>query len=124
MKETDVLKRIMLALGSDPDLRVWRNNVGALPDVTGRVVKYGLAPGSADIIAIMAPTGRFIAFEVKTDRKASKQSEDQIAWGKVVEEMGGVYRVVRSAEEALAVIVGLRLRAADSYLAALPLGAE
>lgn len=104
MKETEVVKSIMLALGNEPDFRLWRNNVGALPDVTGRVVKYGLAPGSADLIGILAPWGRLIALEVKTHRKGSKQSEDQRNWERVVREMGGVYEVVRTPDEAREVL--------------------
>lgn len=97
--ETDILKEIMVALGNEPDLRIWRNNVGALSDVTGRVVKYGLCPGSADLIGILRP-GRFFALEVKTDRKGSKPSDDQINWAIVVREMGGFYAVVRSVADA------------------------
>lgn len=104
MRESDVLKAIMLALGNQPDFRCFRNNVGALQDVTGRLVKYGLAPGSADLIGILAPTGRLVALEVKTERRGSKQTPDQENWGRVVREMGGVYEVVRSKEEALNVL--------------------
>ncbi len=104
MKETEIVKAILLAVGNEPDFRLWRNNVGALPDVTGRVVTYGLAPGSADLIGVLAPWGRLIALEVKTHRKGSKQTEDQVNWEKVIHEMNGVYVVVRSAEDARAVL--------------------
>ncbi len=104
VKESSVLRAIMLALGNVADFRVWRNNSGALQDVTGRLVKYGLAPGSADLVGILAPTGRLVALEVKTDRRGSKQTPDQENWGRVVREMGGVYEVVRSVEEALNVL--------------------
>jgi hypothetical protein len=100
VKESEVLKSVMLALGNEKDFRLWRNNVGALPDVTGRIVKYGLGPGSPDLIGILAPWGRLVALEVKTHRKGSKQLEDQRAWERVIREMGGVYEVVRSADEA------------------------
>jgi hypothetical protein len=104
VKETEIVKSIMLALGNESDFRLWRNNVGKLPDVTGRVVSYGLAPGSADLIGILAPWGRLIALEVKTHRKGSRQSEDQRNWERVIREMGGVYEVVRSAADALEVL--------------------
>lgn len=104
MKESEILKSIMVAIGNEPDFRVWRNSTGALPDVTGRLVKFGLAPGSADLIGILAPWGRLVALEVKTHRRGSKQSEDQRNWERVIREMGGVYEVVRSASEALEVL--------------------
>lgn len=104
MRETEIVKSIMLALGNEADFRLWRNNVGALPDVTGRVVQYGLAPGSADLIGILAPWGRLIALEVKTHRKGSVQRQNQRDWEKVIREMGGVYEVVRSADEAREVL--------------------
>jgi hypothetical protein len=104
MRETEIVKAIMLALGNEPDFRIWRNNTGRLPDVTGRIVSFGLAPGSADLIGILAPWGRLIALEVKTHRKGSSQRENQRAWESVIREMGGVYEVVRSASEALEVL--------------------
>jgi len=100
MRESTIVREILIELGNEPDFRIWRNNTGALSDTTGRVVRYGLSPGSADLIGILAPHGRFIAFEVKTDDKRSKQTADQVSWGKVITEMGGVYVVVRSKEEA------------------------
>lgn len=110
MKESEIVRQILLELGNEPDFRIWRNNTGALPDVTGRLVKYGLAPGSADLIGILAPRGRFIALEVKTERRGSEPTEEQISWGDVVSSMGGIYAVVRSAAEAREVLETARQR--------------
>jgi hypothetical protein len=49
--ETTLQQQIRLALGTRSDLRLFRNQVGQLPDPrTGRPVQFGLARGSADLI--------------------------------------------------------------------------
>lgn len=61
--ETAILKRVMLE-ASRLGATVWRNNVGAYKDKTGRLVTYGVCnPGGADLIGIYK--GRFLAIEVK-----------------------------------------------------------
>ncbi len=118
MKETELLKRIMVDLGADDNLRVFRNNVGALQDVTGRTVKYGLAPGSADLVVIVAPWGRAVFLEVKTDRVGSKQRESQKNFEFVMRSLGAVYEVVRSIDDARAAVAAVRSKA----LVSLPAG--
>ena len=100
MKETPIVLDTMAEIGNEPDLRVFRNNTGALYDATGRLVRYGLAPGSSDLVIVMRPFGRMICLEGKTTSKRSKPSEDQIAWGTTIREMGGYYDIFRSKEEA------------------------
>ena len=42
--ETILQQRIRLAVGTNPDARIFRNQVGSLPDPrTGRLVTFGLA---------------------------------------------------------------------------------
>jgi len=49
--ETILQQQIRLALGTNPEARIFRNQVGSLPDPrTGRLVTFGLAKGSADLI--------------------------------------------------------------------------
>ena len=49
--ETTLQQQIRLALGQRPDLRLFRNQVGQLPDPrSGRWVQFGLAKGSSDLI--------------------------------------------------------------------------
>ncbi len=108
VNETALMKLIMVELGRCDDLRVFRNNVGALTDVTGRVVKYGLAPGSADLLVILAPWGRAVFLEVKTDRKGSGQTGAQRNFEAVMKSLGAVYEVVRSVAEAKDVIGAVR----------------
>lgn len=126
--ETVILKQIMLALGSQPDLRIWRHNTGRLwsgtqfiepaknqiiKDSHGRAHKIDLSdivirnprpvsfgcPGSGDIIGILAPKGKFISVEVKAED--GRQSAQQCIFEKMVKQFGGYYILARSADEAL-----------------------
>ena len=49
--ELAIQNAIRLEHGSGP-ARLWRNNTGALKDATGRLVRYGLCPGSSDLIGL------------------------------------------------------------------------
>ncbi len=99
MSETKLVKEILVALSAEKDFICWRNNTGKLADVNGRWVTYGLGVGSADIIGVLAPWGRFVALEVKTAR--GKQNPMQWNWSLAVRGKGGFYSVVRSVEEAI-----------------------
>lgn len=96
-KETNIQAEIMMEL-SKLGCKVWRNNTGALKDKNGRLVRYGLCKGSSDIIGI-APDGRFLAVEVKTDR--GRVSDHQRTFLGVVSASGGRAGVARSVEEAV-----------------------
>ena len=92
--EADVVAETMLALSRIGAL-VMRNNSGALRNVTGRLVRFGLV-GSADIIA--CHRGRFVAVECKRARKLP--SPDQTHYAGAVMEAEGIYALVRSQAEA------------------------
>lgn len=66
-----------------------------------RYVKLG-TEGLPDIIAVVPPSGRFLGLEVKSAtgrlREAQKLFRDQL------EASGGIYRVVRSVEDTIAVL--------------------
>lgn len=102
MSEHAVQQAILARLGAVPGLLVWRNNVGASTNVRGQLVRYGV-PGSADVLLVAAPSGRFCAIEVKAAR--GRQTDLQVAWGKAVQAAGGVYLVARSVDEAVAGLV-------------------
>ena len=77
----------------------FRVNSGTAKGFGGSFVK--LAPkGTADILGVV--NGRAVALEIKT--AIGKQSKEQKAWAKAWTERGGVYHVVRSVEQALAVV--------------------
>lgn len=107
MSETTIMNAIRLAVGSLPDVRLWRNNVGALLDSRGVPVHYGLAKGSGDLIGIVAPYGRFLSIEVKrpgghTDKA---RRERQARWREVVTAFGGIAGQVESVDGAMALVV-------------------
>lgn len=107
-RESSVLREVLLALGNQPDLVVFRNNTGVLRDETGRPVRYGLMVGSPDIVGILAPWGRFVGFEVK--RPGGKQSPDQERWARIAETRGAYCVLVQSAKQALDVLAVIRVQ--------------
>jgi len=107
VKESEIQAAIRTTLGALPDVCLWRNNVGS-PD--GRY-HYGLPIGSADLVGVLAPSGRLIALECKT--AVGKLRKEQRAWLDVVRRFGGFACVVRSAEEALAAVERARKGASE-----------
>ena len=108
--ETTLQQQIRLAVGSRSDLRLFRNQVGSLPDPrTGRLVTFGLAKGSADLIGwrtiVVTPemVGRriavFTSIEVKTP--TGRVRPEQQAWLGVVRGAGGIAGIARSVTDAL-----------------------
>lgn len=97
-RESQILAEVLLAIGSRPDCRVWRANCGAARARDGRLVRFGV-PGQADILGLTG-TGRFLAIEVKT--ATGKLRPDQERFRDIVTRFGGLYFVVRSAEDAVA----------------------
>lgn len=111
--ETDLQQRIRLALGTHSELRLFRNQVGQLPDPrTGRMVQFGLARGSADLIGWRTITitpdmvGRqlavFTSIEVKTER--GRVRPEQHAWLNTVQGAGGIAGIARSIADATQII--------------------
>ena len=108
--ETDLQQRIRLALGTRPDLRLFRNNTGTLPDPrTGRPVQFGLARGSADLIGYRTVTitpdmvgqrvAIFTSLEVKTP--TGRIRPEQVNWQRAVSSAGGIAAIVRSVDDAI-----------------------
>ncbi len=114
--ETTLQQQIRLAVGSRCDLRLFRNQVGSLPDPrTGRLVTFGLARGSADLIGWRTVTvtpdmvgqrlAVFTSIEVKTS--TGRLRPEQQAWLGVVRSAGGVAGVARSVSDAEALLSNL-----------------
>lgn len=108
--EAKVQNDIRLALGAGP-ARLWRNNTGALKDATGRLVRYGLCPGSSDLIGLRQVTitpdmvgqtmGVFVAIEVKDQGRLTEQQRAFLA---MVQQAGGLAGVARSVDDARTIL--------------------
>ena len=107
--ETTLQQQIRLALGTRSDLRLFRNQVGQLPDPrTGRPVQFGLARGSADLIGwriititpgmVGSQLAVFTSIEVKTP--TGRIRPEQHAWMAAVSGAGGIAGIARSVQDA------------------------
>ena len=111
--ETKLQQEIRLALGTIPSLRLFRNQVGQLPDPrTGRYVQFGLAKGSSDLVGfktikitpemIGQEVAQFVSIEIKTER--GKLTEVQENWLQKVKSSGGIVGVARTVKDALQIL--------------------
>jgi hypothetical protein len=105
VSETALSSAIREALLATGKVLLWRNNTGKLQDRTGRWVTYGIGVGGADLVGLYRPTGRFVAWEVKT--LDGKLSPEQRAWHAVVTAAGGAVFTARSVDEAMGQLRGL-----------------
>ena len=107
--ETTLQQQIRLAVGINPEVRIFRNQVGSLPDPrSGRLVTFGLARGSADLIGwrtitvTQAMVGTrlaiFTSIEVKTP--TGRVRPEQQAWLEAVQGAGGIAVIARSVPDA------------------------
>lgn len=118
---------IRLALGRDPDTRVFRNSVGqgwhgqmvgkTLDTITlanARPVHFGLAVGSADLIAIrrvlitpdMAGQTIGVIGSIEVKSGSGRAEIDQKRWRDMVRAFGGRAGVARSPADAAAILDG------------------
>lgn len=108
--ELAVQNAIRLEHGAGP-ARLWRNNTGALKDAQGRLVRYGLCPGSSDLIGLRtriiteADLGhrfaQFVAIEVKDRGRATPEQQAFIA---MVQAAGGLAGIARSVDDARTIL--------------------
>lgn len=101
MNETTLQNKIRLALGSRPDVRLFRNHVGVVRDERGRVHSFGLRKGSADLIGWVriGHLAVFLSIEIKT--ATGKLRPEQQQWMNNINESGGIAFVARNETEAL-----------------------
>ena len=109
--ETALQQRIRLNC-SRGRVRLFRNNVGALRDATtGRLVRFGLAPGSADLIGWRTVTigpehlgqqlAQFVSLEIKAPGRLRSARPDQLIWRDRVIAAGGLAVIADSEQSAL-----------------------
>lgn len=113
-QETVIQNESMLEVGCDPDVLVWRQQVGNFRamDNPNRIVKIGV-PGMSDAMMIVRvkitpemvgkEIGVAVAPEFKVPR-SGRQSDKQKLWQASFERRGGIYRLIRSAAEMLALV--------------------
>jgi len=94
--ERAIQTAILLDLGRDPRLRLWRMNTGVAFAADGHPVRFGV-PGQADITGILAD-GRRLEIEVKS--ATGRPTKHQENYRRMIESMGGVYILARSVEDA------------------------
>lgn len=118
MKESDISSDIRIDLGGRIDTRLFRNNVGRLPDprAPGKWVAYGLCPGSSDLIGwhtvtitpdmIGSKIAVFTAIETKRPgaRTDPERLEKQMNFINIVQRFGGYSGVATSVLEARRII--------------------
>lgn len=109
--ETILQNMIRLAIGADcPDCTIFRNHCGALKDPrTGRLITFGLSPGSPDLIGwksiIVTPEmvgtklAVFCGIEIKT--ATGRVRPDQRHWLNLLSSSGGIAGVARSVNDTL-----------------------
>ena len=111
--ETTLQQQIRLALGQRPDLRLFRNQVGQLPDPrSGRWVQFGLAKGSSDLIGFKTveitpemvgeKVAVFCSIEVKTP--VGRPTKQQQNWLTAVQNAGGIVGIASSVKDAIKII--------------------
>jgi len=100
MREQDLVVSILAKWGAHPRVRVARINTGAA-QLHSRFVRFN-PRGTADIVGLIAPTGRMLMIECKT--VDGRQSPEQWVMQRVVTEFGGLYILARSMEDVDAVL--------------------
>jgi hypothetical protein len=113
MSEQAIQQQIRLAC-SRGATRLWRNNVGRLLDQQGRMVTFGLCPGSADLVGfttieitpdmVGTTVAIFTAVEVKAAR--GRPTPQQTAWLDHVRAAGGRAGIARSVDDATRIVTG------------------
>lgn len=119
--ETKIQGRCFLAVGQNPAVLVWRQQVGRYHPINQPNVLVNIGtPGMADSLAVVAVTitpemlGKTIGVAVAAEFKTAtgRQAEAQKKWQRAFEARGGVYRLVRSPEEMEQLVEDVRSGAA------------
>lgn len=101
MRESDLMRSIMVALSADGHF-VARANVGLFYTRDGRPVTTGLPPGFSDLFGHRAGDCRAFYMEVKAP--TGRVRPEQAAFIEAMRKRGAIAAVVRSVEEARAAL--------------------
>lgn len=106
MTESQLQDRVRLIFGADPACAFSRNNCG-VAEIRGYRVAFGVwNPGGGDLVGLFR--GRYVEVEIKT--ATGRQSPEQRLHQQLVERHQGHYYVVRSEDDARAVLADLHRR--------------
>lgn len=116
LRESVIQSQIRLALGMEPDLVLWRNHVGGSSEYDPtrdemRHHRFGIAPGSPDLVGVLAPSGRWFCLEIKTP--LGRLSPAQTQWHALARSRGAFVATVRSPEEAKQALARARTGASE-----------
>lgn len=94
---TNLLKDIMRT--APANVRLFQNDNGSAKLMDGRWVKFGLCPGSGDLVGMTQIRGVavFTSVEAKTGKDIVRPKQKR--WRAFVQKMGGIAIVCRSVEE-------------------------
>lgn len=106
MTESAYMKRLQVA-AAKRGVCLYRNNVGMCRADDGRFIRFGLAPGSADLIGwtpvVITPehVGKTLAVftSIETKSRRGRVRDEQRAWMDAVIRDGGIARIMREPEE-------------------------
>lgn len=113
--EASVLARVKAALARVGGVHVMPNRLTSRK-MQGRWVSFGLGKGSSDLVAIVAPYGRWLCIETKKS-KGGIVSDDQKSWLAMMERYGAVVGVCTTPEQALELVVKARRPAFEDEVA-------
>lgn len=111
--EKVIQNNAMLAVGLDPDVMIWRQQVGTFRSYNdpARIVKVGVS-GMSDTLAIVKVkitpdmVGKEIGVAVAPEFKTPTggQRKNQKDWETCFRNRGGIYRLIRSPEQLVQLI--------------------
>ncbi len=105
MNESQLMDAIRLALGAEPGLVLFRNNIGMAWMRDGKPVRFGVGgPGASDLVGVYR--GRAVFVEIKTP--VGRLSPEQRTFEQLCARVGAIYVVLRSVEDAQAWLATLR----------------
>ncbi|HUW32859.1 MAG TPA: hypothetical protein VM223_14730 [Planctomycetota bacterium] len=119
--ETILQNKIIRAIGTRPDVRIWRSHPGGAT-LQGRFVRFGI-PGQADLTGILPVVQVLICphcegelstpalgvrLEVEVKTETGRLSEDQKNFQGMIERFGGIYVVARSPRDVVDMILKAR----------------
>jgi hypothetical protein len=101
--EQELTRAIVERLNAIPGVCCWRANAGVSRS-GGRFVRFGVV-GQADISGLVRG-GKRVELETKLPGGKWKVTAEQLAFGARITDLGGLWAVVRSVDEAVAVVEG------------------